>query len=51
MILLTSQITVILLSIAIFLTLILTLVMGLLFARKKLTPQGVVTLNINEEKE
>lgn len=51
MVLLTSQITVILLSIAIFLTLILTLVMGLLYARTKLTPQGVVKLNINDEKE
>ncbi|NOQ26487.1 MAG: NADH:ubiquinone reductase (Na(+)-transporting) subunit F [Bacteroidales bacterium] len=51
MILLTSQITVILLSIAIFLTLILALVMGLLYARTKLTPQGEVKLTINEEKE
>lgn len=51
MILLTSNFTVILLSIAIFLTLILALVMVLLFARKKLTPQGKVTLTINDEKE
>ncbi|MBI9054473.1 MAG: NADH:ubiquinone reductase (Na(+)-transporting) subunit F [Bacteroidales bacterium] len=51
MILLTSQITVILLSIAIFLTLILALVMVLLYARTKLTPQGSVKLNINDEKE
>ena len=47
MILLTSQITVILLSIAIFLTLILALVMGLLYARTKLTPQGIVKLNMD----
>lgn len=51
MILLTSNFTVILLGIAIFLTLILALVMILLFARRKLTPQGKVKLNINEEKE
>ncbi len=51
MILLTSKITVILLSIVIFLTLILALVMVLLYARKKLTPQGKVKLNINDEKE
>lgn len=51
MILLTSNFTVILLSIAIFLTLILALVMVLLYARKKLTPQGKVKITINEEKE
>ncbi len=51
MILLTSKITVILLSIAIFLTIILALVMMLLYARKKLTPQGKVKLTINDEKE
>ncbi|PLX24299.1 MAG: NADH:ubiquinone reductase (Na(+)-transporting) subunit F, partial [Marinilabiliales bacterium] len=51
MILLTSNFTVILLSIAIFLTLILALVMVLLYARKKLTPQGDVKLTINDEKE
>ncbi|MDA3954843.1 MAG: NADH:ubiquinone reductase (Na(+)-transporting) subunit F [Bacteroidales bacterium] len=51
MILLTSQITVILLSIAIFLTIILALVMLLLFARKKLTPQGTVKLTINDDIE
>ncbi|MFO7827444.1 MAG: NADH:ubiquinone reductase (Na(+)-transporting) subunit F [Bacteroidales bacterium] len=51
MILLASQTTVILLSIAVFLTVILALVLVLLFARKKLTPQGSVKLTINEEKE
>jgi Na+-transporting NADH:ubiquinone oxidoreductase subunit F len=38
-------------SIAVFLVVILTLVMVLLYARKKLTPQGDVTLNINNEKD
>jgi len=51
MILLTSSFTVILLSIAIFLTIILALVIILLYARKKLTPQGSVKLSINDEKE
>ena len=51
MILLTSNFTVILLGIAIFLTIILALVMILLYARKKLTPQGKVKLTINDEKE
>jgi len=51
MILLTSNFTVILLGIAIFLILILALVMVLLYARTKLTPQGSVKLNINDEKE
>ncbi|MDK2977712.1 MAG: Na+-transporting NADH:ubiquinone oxidoreductase subunit [Bacteroidales bacterium] len=51
MILLTSQTTVILLSIAVFLTLILALVLILLLARKRLTPQGKVKLTINDEKE
>jgi Na+-transporting NADH:ubiquinone oxidoreductase subunit F len=51
MILLTSNFTVILLSIGIFLTLILALVLVLLYARKKLTPQGKVKLTINEEDE
>jgi len=51
MILLTSQTTVILLSIAVFLTIILALVLVLLLARKKLTPQGKVKLTINDEKE
>ncbi|MFP4023158.1 MAG: NADH:ubiquinone reductase (Na(+)-transporting) subunit F [Thiohalospira sp.] len=51
MILLASQTTVILLSIAVFLTVILALVLVLLYARKKLTPQGKVNLTINDEKE
>lgn len=38
-------------SIAIFLIIILTLVGLLLFVRKKLTPQGKVKIEINEEKE
>jgi Na+-transporting NADH:ubiquinone oxidoreductase subunit F len=48
MILLTSQIGVIAISIAAFLLIILTLVGILLFARKKLTPQGTVKLQVNE---
>ncbi len=51
MILLTSNTTVVLLSIGVFLGIILALVLILLYARKKLTPQGKVTLTINEEKE
>lgn len=51
MILLTSMLTEILLGIGIFLILILSLVMVLLYARTKLTPQGSVKLNINDEKE
>lgn len=43
--------TMVLLGIAVFLAVILTLVMGLLFARKKLTPQGDVKILINDEKE
>ncbi|MDZ7741316.1 MAG: NADH:ubiquinone reductase (Na(+)-transporting) subunit F [Bacteroidota bacterium] len=42
---------VILASIVVFLLIILMLVAGLLFARKKLTPQGKVKITINEEKE
>ncbi len=38
-------------SIAIFLLIILTLVGLLLYARKKLTPQGKVNITINDEKE
>ncbi|MFW6369794.1 MAG: NADH:ubiquinone reductase (Na(+)-transporting) subunit F, partial [Bacteroidota bacterium] len=49
MILLTSQLGVILISILVFLVITLTLVGVLLFARKKLTPQGNVTLKINDE--
>lgn len=43
--------TVILLSIGVFLVVILTLVLMLLYAKWKLTPQGEVKLTINEEKE
>ncbi len=49
MTLLTSQFTIILLSIAVFLIIILSLVLMLLFAKKKLTPQGEVQLTINDE--
>lgn len=38
-------------SIAVFMAVILTLVMVLLYARRKLTPQGDVNININEEKD
>jgi len=48
MILLTSQFGIILISIGVFLFVILLLVTVLLYARKKLTPQGEVTLNIND---
>lgn len=48
MILLSTQITVILSSIVVFLLVILFLVAILLYARKKLTPQGEVNLKIND---
>ena len=48
MIILTSQFGVILISIGVFLLVILLLVAILLYARKKLTPQGEVSLDINE---
>ncbi|HAN17609.1 MAG: NADH:ubiquinone reductase (Na(+)-transporting) subunit F [Bacteroidetes bacterium GWC2_33_15] len=51
MILLTSDFTVILLGISIFLLIILSLVIILLYARQKLSPQGDVKLTINDEKE
>jgi Na+-transporting NADH:ubiquinone oxidoreductase subunit F len=38
-------------SIVVFLVVIITLVMLLLYARKKLTPQGDVKININDEKD
>ncbi len=41
---------IVLTSIIVFLILILLLVIVLLYARKKLTPQGIVTITINEEK-
>ena len=46
---LTSQFVIILVSVAIFLFVILLLVLMLLYARAKLTPQGEVTLQINEK--
>ncbi|MDX9697041.1 MAG: NADH:ubiquinone reductase (Na(+)-transporting) subunit F [Bacteroidales bacterium] len=51
MVLLTSSFTIILLGIAIFLSIILLLVIILLYARQKLSPQGDVKLTINDEKE
>ncbi|PKQ65603.1 NADH:ubiquinone reductase (Na(+)-transporting) subunit F [Labilibaculum filiforme] len=50
MILLTTQGTVIATSIVIFLLVILVLVSILLYAKKKLTPSGEVTIDINEGK-
>ncbi|MFP4526795.1 MAG: NADH:ubiquinone reductase (Na(+)-transporting) subunit F [Bacteroidales bacterium] len=49
MILLASNTTVILLSIAVFLFIILALVLVLLYARKKLVPQGKVKLKVNDK--
>lgn len=49
MIILTSQITVILISIGVFLLIILLLVAMLLYAKAKLTPKGKVNLTINDE--
>jgi Na+-transporting NADH:ubiquinone oxidoreductase subunit F len=49
MMLLVSQFGIILISIAIFLVIILSLVVILLYARAKLTPQGEVTLQVNDE--
>ncbi|MFP4556778.1 MAG: NADH:ubiquinone reductase (Na(+)-transporting) subunit F [Bacteroidales bacterium] len=51
MILLASNFTIILASILVFLLIISLLVGILLFAKKKLTPQGEVTLTVNDEKE
>ncbi|MFW5766840.1 MAG: NADH:ubiquinone reductase (Na(+)-transporting) subunit F [Bacteroidota bacterium] len=51
MILLTSQTVIVIAGIAVFLLLILLLVSVLLYAKKKLTPQGEVTININEDKD
>ena len=47
MIVLTSQFGIIFISVGVFLFVILLLVAVLLYARKKLTPQGEVTLDIN----
>jgi Na+-transporting NADH:ubiquinone oxidoreductase subunit F len=49
MILLASNVIIILVSIAVFLLVIVLLVAMLLFARKKLTPQGDVTLTVNDK--
>lgn len=51
MILLTSNLVIIVSAIAVFLLVISLLVALLLYAKKKLTPQGEVTLTINDEKE
>ncbi len=48
MLLLSTQTTVIIASVAIFLLITILLVAVLLFAKKKLTPSGEVTININE---
>ena len=48
MLLLSTQTTVVLASVAVFLGVILLLVAVLLYAKKKLTPSGEVTININE---
>ncbi|MFP4620309.1 MAG: NADH:ubiquinone reductase (Na(+)-transporting) subunit F [Bacteroidales bacterium] len=49
MILLATNTTIILLSIAVFLFIILALVLVLLYAKRKLIPQGEVTLKVNEK--
>ncbi|MBN2347709.1 MAG: NADH:ubiquinone reductase (Na(+)-transporting) subunit F [Bacteroidales bacterium] len=49
MIVLTSALGIILISISVFLIIILTLVGMLIFARKKLTPQGEVKLQVNDK--
>jgi len=49
MIFLTSTLTVILISIAVFLVVILTLVAVLLYARHKLIPQGDIQLKVNDK--
>ncbi|MBN1131708.1 MAG: NADH:ubiquinone reductase (Na(+)-transporting) subunit F [Bacteroidales bacterium] len=51
MIFLTSSLAVIGISAAVFLLIILALVLMLLYARKKLTPQGDVKLKINDREE
>ncbi len=50
MILEVSAFTVILASVIVFLIIIMILVIGLLYARKKLTPQGKVNVTINDDK-
>ncbi|MBE0652779.1 MAG: NADH:ubiquinone reductase (Na(+)-transporting) subunit F [Bacteroidales bacterium] len=49
MVLLTTELGIIAISIAVFLAVILTLVMVLLYARAKLTPQGEVKLQVNDK--
>ncbi len=49
MVFLTTELGVILVSIAVFLGVILTLVLVLLYARTKLTPQGEVVLKVNDQ--
>jgi Na+-transporting NADH:ubiquinone oxidoreductase subunit F len=49
MILLTSKLGIILISIAVFILIILSLVALLMYARAKLVPQGEVSLKVNEE--
>ena len=49
MVFLVSQFGVILISIGVFQIVIISLTAGLLYARKKLTPQGEVTMTINDE--
>lgn len=51
MVLLASQGIIVIISIAVFFIVIMTLVMVLLYAKSKLTPQGKVKLKINEDKE
>jgi len=51
MILLTSTVAIIAISATVFLVIILALVSMLLYARKKLTPQGDVTLKVNDREE
>lgn len=51
MIILVSLFGTLLISVLVFLAVILLLVAVLLYARKKLTPQGDVTITINDEKE
>jgi Na+-transporting NADH:ubiquinone oxidoreductase subunit F len=46
-----SQLSVVIISVVVFLSTILILVSVLLVAKKKLTPQGEVTISINDEKE
>ncbi len=51
MVLLASQGIIVVISIAVFFVVIMTLVVVLLYAKSKLTPQGSVKLTINKDKE